>query len=85
MYIIVYRKILIISPGLISVQKAFLLGLFLEELVIGRNFAFQNGYDLSIKTAKNIKITAYNSSKQLTVTIHGLIFGRAYYGKVICV
>ena len=31
----VYRKIPIISPGLIFVQKAFLLGLFLGELNFG--------------------------------------------------
>ena len=30
-----YRKIPIISPGLIFVQKAFLLGLFLGELIFG--------------------------------------------------
>ena len=30
-----YRKIPIISPGLIVVQKAFLLGLFLGELIFG--------------------------------------------------
>ena len=53
-----YRKIPIISPGLIFVQKAFLLGLFSEEPIIGRNFSFQNGFGLSIKTAKNTKITA---------------------------
>ena len=46
-----YRKIPIISPGLIFVQKAFLLGLFSEELIIGRNFAFRNGLGLTIKTA----------------------------------
>ena len=60
-----YRKIPIISPGLIFVQKAFLLGLFSGELifdffseglVIGSNFAFQNGIGFS-KTAKNTKIT----------------------------
>ena len=33
-----YRKILIISPGLIFVQKAFLLGLFLGELIFGGAF-----------------------------------------------
>ena len=32
---IAYRKIPIISPGLIIVQKAFLLGLFLGELIFG--------------------------------------------------
>ena len=51
-----YRKIPIISPRLIFVQKAFLLGLFSGELfseglIIGRNFAFQNGLGLTIKTA----------------------------------
>ena len=47
----VYRKIPIISPGLIFVQKAFLLGLFLGDLIfggayymcIGRNFTFKMG------------------------------------------
>ena len=57
-----YRKIPIISPGLIFVQKTFLLGLFrgslfLEGLVIGKNFAFQNGFGLLTKTEKT-KITA---------------------------
>ena len=46
----------IISPRLIFVQKAFLLGLlgclFSEGLVIGRNFASQNGFGLPIKTAE---------------------------------
>ena len=32
-----------VSPALIFVQKAFLLGLFSEGLVIGRNFAFKMG------------------------------------------
>ena len=71
-----YRKIPIISPGLIFVQKAVLLGLFSGELIfggviIGRNFAFQNGLGLTIK--------------QLALTVHGLIFGRAYYRKEFCV
>ena len=50
-----YRKIPIIGPGLIFVQKALLLGLFSAELFLffGRNFAHQNGFGLSIKTAKN--------------------------------
>ena len=45
--------------------------LFSEGLVIGRNFAFQNGFGLSIKT--------------VTITFHGLIFRRAYYWKDICI
>ena len=49
-----YRKIPIISPGLTFVQNAFLVGLFSgtqisEELIIGGNFAFQNGLGLTIK------------------------------------
>ena len=54
-----YRKIPMISPGLIFVQKAFLLGLFSEGLVIGRNFAFQNGFGLSIKTSSSNSPWAY--------------------------
>ena len=30
-----YRKISVISPGIIFIQKAFLLGLFLGELIFG--------------------------------------------------
>ena len=71
-----YRKIPIISRGLIFVQKAVLLAyfrarLFSEGLLIRRNFAFQNGLGLTIK--------------QLALTVHGLIFGRAYYRKDFCV
>ena len=46
-----YRKITIISPGLILVQKGVLLDLFSEGLIIGKDFAFQNGLALTIKTA----------------------------------
>ena len=49
---VIYRKIPIISPGLIFVQMAFLVGLFSGDLIIGRDFAFQNGLALTIKTAK---------------------------------
>ena len=50
------RKIPIISPGLIFVQKAFCWARFsgssfLEVLVVGGNFAFKNGWGLTIKTA----------------------------------
>ena len=54
---VIYRKIPIISPGVIFVQKAFLLdlfwagNLFSDRLIIGKNFAFQNGLGLTIKTA----------------------------------
>ena len=37
-------------------------------------------------TTTTIKYTKiYNSLKQLTVTVDGLLFGRAYYRKDICV
>ena len=55
----IYRKTPIMSPGLIFVQKAFSLGLFLEGLIIGRNFAFQNGLGLTIKTASTNSLWAY--------------------------
>ena len=53
---------MIIRPGLIFVQKTFLLGLFSGEIIeeapiIGGNFAFQNGLGLTIKIAQNTKKT----------------------------
>ena len=84
-----YRKIPIISPGLIFVQTAFLLGLFsgslfLEGLIIGRNFAFQNGLGLTIKTASINSPWAYIwegllSEGFVRLRFGGLIFGRAYF------
>ena len=50
-----YRKIPIISPSLIFVQKACLMGLFSEGLFIGRNFAFQNRLGLTIKQPKTLR------------------------------
>ena len=84
-----YRKIPMTSPGLIFVQKAFLLGLFsgklvLEGFIIGGNFAFQNGLDLTIKTASINCPWAYIreglfSEGYLRLRFGGLIFGRAYF------
>ena len=59
-----YRKIPIISPGLIFVLKAvcwayFRGSLFPEGLIIGRNFAFQNRLGLTIKTADSNSPWAY--------------------------
>ena len=78
-----YRKIPIISPGLIFFQKAFLLGLFSGELIFGRAYYWMEfcvskwvGLD-----NKNCLKHYENSLKQLALTIHGLIFGRAYYRK----
>ena len=78
-----YCKIPIISPGLIFVQTAFLLGLFSRELIFEGNFAFQNGLGLTIKTGYlNTKQTTL---KQPTLTVHGLIFRRAYYWRNVCI
>ena len=54
--LLLYHKIPIISPGLIFLQKAVLLGLFSgvlisEGLIIGRNFVFQNVLGLTTKIA----------------------------------
>ena len=51
----------------------------MEGLVIGGNFAFQNGFGLSTEAVKNTEITASNSSKQVTVTVHELILGRLIF------
>ena len=48
-----------------------LLGLFSEELIIGRSFASENGLGLTIK--------------QQALTRHGLILVRGYYRKDFCV
>ena len=63
-----YCKIPIISPGLYLFKRLFCWAyfpgsLFSEGLIIGRNFAFQNGFGLTIKTAQHTAIT--NSLKQL--------------------
>ena len=55
-----YRKIMIISPGLILAQKRlfywvdFWEGLFSEGLIIRGEIALQNGLGLTIKTASSI-------------------------------
>ena len=82
-HVIKYRKIPIISPGLIFVQKAVLLGLFVGELIFGGGYYWKEfcvskwvGLD-----NKNSLKHYENSLKQLALTVHGLIFGRAYYWK----
>ena len=54
--LLMYRKILIISPGLILFKRLFgglIFGAacFVEGLTIGWDFAFQNGLDLRRKMA----------------------------------
>ena len=58
--------------------------LFSEELIIGGNFAFQNGLDLTIKTASTNSPWAYIrecllSKGNFRLRFGGLIFGRAYF------
>ena len=73
-----YRKIPIISPGLISVQKAFLLALFSEELNFG-GACYQKKFCIS----KWVSLWFVN--KNSYITVDGLIFRRAYYQKDICI
>ena len=56
----------------------------MEGLIIGRNFAFQNGVGLTIKTATTSSPWAYIwegllSEGFLHLRFWGLIFGRAYF------
>ena len=82
-----YRKIRIISPGLILVQKAFLVSLFSGELIFRgayywKEFCISKWVGLDNKNSLNYY---ENSLKQLALTAHGLIFGRAYYLKDFCI
>ena len=74
------------SPGLVFVQKAFLLGLFLGELIFGGAYYWKEvcvskwvGLD-----NKNSLKHYENSLKQLALKVHGLIFGWMYYRKDFC-
>ena len=56
----------------------------MEELIIGRNFVFQNGLCLSIKTVNSDSPWAYTREGLLLegylhLRFGGLTFGRAYY------
>ena len=84
-----HRKVPIISPGLIFVQKAVLLGLFSGELIFGgayywKEFCVSNWVGLDNKTASTNSPWAYIwegllSEGFLRLRFGGLIFGRAYY------
>ena len=83
-----YCKILIISPGLIFVQKALLGAYFWGSLLYfggayyWREFSISKWVGLNNKSSFKHKD---NSLKQLTLTVHGFIFRRAYYWKDSCV
>ena len=53
--------------------------LFLEGLIIGGNFAFQNGLDLTIKTASTNSPWAYIREGLLSEVYLRLRFGGAYF------
>ena len=84
-----YRKIPIISPGLIFVQKAVLLGLFSGELIFGgayywREFCVSKWVGLDNKTANTNGPWAYTwvgliSEGFLRLRFGGLIFGTANF------
>ena len=75
-----YHKIPIISVGLISVQKAVLLGLFSRELIFGEAY-----YWKECCISKWVGPDNKNSLKQLALTVHGLIFKSAYYRRDFCI
>ena len=57
----------------------------MEWLIIGGSFAFQNGLDLTMKTASTNSPWAYIregvlSEGYLRLRFGGLIFGRTYFG-----
>ena len=64
------------SPRIIFVQNAYLLGLFSGELIFGGAY-----YWREFCVSKWVALDDRNSLKQLTLTVHGLMFGRAYYWK----
>ena len=86
-----YRKIPLVSPGIIFVQKTFFWtyfrgSLFSEGLIIGGNFAFQNGLDLTMKTASTSSPWACiregllsEGYLRLRFGGGGLIFGRDFF------
>ena len=80
----IYRKIPIISPRLIFVQKPFLLGVFSGELIFGgaycwKEFCISKWVGLDNKNSLKHKD---NSLEQLKVastnSLYGPIFGRAH-------
>ena len=78
-----YFKIPIIRPGLIFVQKAFLLGLFSGELIFGgayycREFCVQSGLDLTMKTASTMRSNNRSPANNPWVYIREGLFSEGY-------
>ena len=81
-----YHKRSIISPGLIFVQKAFLLGLltgssFSEGLIFEGSFTFQNGLGLTKKQVKTLRqqFTTSNTNSPWAYIREGLL-SEGYFG-----
>ena len=73
------------KPGLIFPKGVWWAFFGRGLYVMKGSFVLWNGFGLTVKTALNSMIKAWKSLTQLTLTVHGLIFGGAYYQKDICV
>ena len=87
-----YRKIPILGPWLIFVEKAVLLRLFSGELIFGGTYYWKEfyvskwvGLDSNMKQAKTLPKQPKQPKTAIALTVQGLIFGRAYYRKDFCV
>ena len=88
-HLVPYHKIPIISPGLIFVQKAFLLGLFSGELIFGgacyrKEFCVSKWVWFVNKNSNSNSPCTYIregllSEGYLHLRFEGFIFGRAYF------
>ena len=69
------------------VQKAVLLGLFSGELIFGGAYCWKEFFVskwVGLDNKNSLKHYE-NILKQLALTVHGLIFRRAYYRKDFCI
>ena len=86
-----FRKIPLIIPGVLFVQKAVLLGLPAGELIFGgayywKEFCVSKWTGLDYKNSlKHYENRLKQLKRANTNRPHGLIFGRAYYRKDFCV
>ena len=62
----------------------FLVGLSSEGLIIGGNFAFQNGLGLTIKTALNTTKPTYKTASTKSIGLYsgGRISGRIFASEI---
>ena len=83
-----YLKIQKTRPRLLLVQNEFLVGLFWGELMFGgayfrREFLVSKWVGIDNKNTFKHQDNSKNSLKQLTLTVHGLMYGRACYRRNI--